>query len=377
MGDWTISTMEEAEDLVQGCCFMGTGGGGRPDMGIDLLRRALDKGQTMRLADPSDLPDNAWICTGAFVGSIAPPSQELLDMRESLGLERRVEHEIVEAVKELESFLGIRVGAIAACELGGLNTPAPISAAAALGIPAVDGDYAGRAIPASVHLRISIDGKPIWPRVFCDFAGNITIIKEASSHAMMERIQKHLSMTTIGLFGGAGHVLDGQQMKRLINPGSISRCLKIGRLLRESRGKGSEMPFHVAREIGGWVLFKGVVEEKPWESKLGYMFGHFEMSGQGEYSGHRFKVWFQNENMISWLDGKPYVTCPDILSAIDLDTGMPPTNDGIKPGDHLAIIGLKAVEGYREPEGLKVLGPRFFGFDIPYRPIEEIMAPGE
>jgi len=353
---------------------MGTGGGGRGDLGLDLLKRTLQKGQDIRLVDPSDLPDDAWTCTGAFVGSIAPPPKEILDKRESLGLERRVKHEIVEAVRELESFLKIKIGAIVACELGGLNTPAPISAAAALGIPAVDGDYAGRAIPASVQLRISIDGKPIWPRFFCDFAGNITIIKQASSHAMMERIQKYLSMTTIGLIGGAGHLLNGAEMKRLVNPATISRCLKIGRLLREAREKGDDMPFHVAREIGGWVLFKGVVEERPWESKEGYMFGHFEMSGQGEFSGHRFRIWFQNENMISWLDGRPYVTCPDIISAINLGTGMPPTNDAIKPGDHLAIIGLKGVEIYRQPDGLNVLGPAFFGFDIPYRPIEEIMA---
>jgi DUF917 family protein len=125
----------------------------------------------------------------------------MLALKERLGLERKVEHEIVQAVKELESYVGIRIAAMAACELGGLNTPAPISAAAALGIPAVDGDYAGRAIPASVHLKISIAGKDIWPRAFCDFAGNITVIKQASSHAMMERIQKYLSMTTIGLIG--------------------------------------------------------------------------------------------------------------------------------------------------------------------------------
>jgi len=374
MSDWTISTTEEAEDLVCGCCFMGTGGGGRLDMGLDLLKAALSKGQTITLTAPSDLPDDAWICTGAFVGSIAPPSQEILDMKEHLGLERRVEHEIVQAVRELESFLAIKIRAIAACELGGLNTPAPISAAAALGIPAVDGDYVGRAIPTSLQLKISIDGKPIWPRAFCDFAGNITVIKQASSHAMMERIQKHLSMTTIGLIGGAGHVLNGGEMKRLINHGSISRCLDIGRLLREARQKGDEAPAYVAKELDGWVLFTGVVEEKPWESKQGYMFGHFEMSGVGGFSGHRFKVWFQNENMISWLDGNPYVTCPDPLCVIDLDTGMPPTNDEIKPGNRLAIIGLKAVKFYRQPKGLKVLSPAFFGFDIPYRRIEEIMA---
>lgn len=374
MIDWKISSIEEAEDLVHGCCFMGTGGGGGPKIGLDLLRKTLEEGQEIKLTDPGNLPDDAWICTGAFVGSIAPPSEEMMALKEKLGLYRQVEHEIVRAVKELESYVGIRISAIAACELGGLNTPAPISAAVALGIPALDGDYAGRAIPASVHLKISIAGKNIWPRAFCDLAGNTVLIKQASSHAMMERIQKYLSMTTIGLIGGAGHLLKGKEMKRLINHGSISRCCRIGRLLREVRHSEADTAAFIAEQLDGWVLFKGVVEEKPWESKDGYMIGHYTMKGMDDFSGHRFKVWFQNENMITWRDEKPYVTCPDIISVIDLNTGLPPTNDMIKPGDRLAIIGLKAVEFYRQPAGLKVLGPAYFGFDIPYRPIEEIVA---
>ncbi len=374
MSDWKISSIEEAEDLVHGCCFMGTGGGGDPKLGLDFLRKALEEKQEIKLMDPGNRPDDAWICTGAFVGSIAPPSEEMMALKDKLGLEKQVEQEIVQAVKELESYVNIRISAIAACELGGLNTPAPISAAAALGLPALDGDYAGRAIPASVHINISIVGEKIWPRAFCDFAGNTVVIKQASSHAMMERIQKHLSMTTIGLIGGAGHLLNGKETKRLINHGTISRCCRIGRMLREARHSNTETAAFMAKQLDGWVLFKGVVEEKPWESKQGYMIGHYKMKGVDDFSGHQFKVWFQNENMISWLDGKPYVTCPDIISAIDLKTGLPPTNDTIKPGDRLAVIGLKAMEFYRQPAGLKVLGPPYFGFDIPYRPIEEIMA---
>ena len=374
MTEWKIRSMEDAQDLVYGCCFMGTGGGGGPDLGLDFLRQALDKGREMKLTDPNDLPDDAWICTGAYVGSIAPPSAEMLALKDRLGLERKVEHEIVEAVREFESYTGVRIAAIAACELGGLNTPAPISAAAALGIPAVDGDYAGRAIPGSVHLKISIAGKEIWPRAFCDFAGNTTVIKRASSHAMMERMQKYLSMTTVGLIGGAGHLLNGIEMKRLINRGSISRCLRIGQLLRAAKEQGKQMAAFLARELGGWVLFQGVVEKKTWESKQGYMIGQYQMAGTEEFRGQSFRVWFQNENMISWLNGKPHVTCPDILSVLNLETGLPPTNDKIDSGDRLAVLGLPALEFYRQPAALQVLGPEYFGFDIPYRPIEFLVS---
>jgi len=355
---------------------MGTGGGGPAESGLALLKATLEAGHPIRVIDPADLADEAWVCTGAFVGSIAPASEEMLGLREKLGLGRRVEHEIVEAVRELESYTGLKIGGLAACELGGLNTPAPISAAAALGIPMVDGDYAGgRAIPGSVHLKLSIDGQKIWPRAFCDPSGNVVVIKEAVNNAMMERIQKQLSIAALDMIGGAGHLLDGREVKRLINPGSISRCLEIGRLLRQAREEGLDPAEHLTRALGGWVLFRGRVEEKPWESKLGYMIGHFEMSGLDDYRGQRFKVWFQNENMISWLNGETYVTCPDPISVIDLATGYSTTNDAIQPGDRLAVVGLKAAEYYRQPAGLKVLGPGYFGFDIPYRPIESLVKP--
>ena len=94
----------------------------------------------------------------------------------------------------------------------------------------------------------------------------------------------------------------------------------------------------------------------------------------GEFDGHRFKGWFQNENMVSWLDDSPHVTCPDPICVINLDTGMVPTNDMIEAGDRLVVIGLEGLEVYRQPDGLKVVSPSFFGFDIPYQPIEEIMG---
>jgi len=50
------------------------------------------------------------------------------------------------------------------------------------------------------------------------------------------------------MIGGAGHVLNGGEVKRLINHGSISRCLDIARLLREARQKGDEAPAYAAKE---------------------------------------------------------------------------------------------------------------------------------
>jgi len=371
MSEIVLKSEEEVEDLVRGCSFMGTGGGGRPQDGLRLLKKSFQQGKKIRLISPTDIPDDAWICTGAYVGSIAPRTPEEEEKIKSLGLKELIEREIVQAAKELEAYAGVKIEAIAAIELGGLNTPAPIDAAANFGLPSIDGDFAGRAVPETIQFRFSMAGMKIWPRVFCDYSGNITIIKEAITSPMMERIQKHVAMASFGLVGAAGHLMRGSVMKQYINPRSISRCLSIGGVIRRAKAEKEGFARKVAESIGGWVLFQGQVTRKVWESEGGYMFGEFDLDGEGNFKGQTFRVWFKNENHISWLNEKPFVTSPDLISVIDLQSGDAPTNTDIQEGDHLGVIGLKATGGYRTEKGLEVLGPSHFGFDMKYVPIEE------
>jgi DUF917 family protein len=370
----SLDSAEELEDLVRGCAFMGTGGGGSPEKGLKLLRRTVAEGKKIRLIHPGEVPDDAWICTGAYVGSIAPRTPEDLQIIERLGLTRRVKREIVRAVQELEEYAGLSIHAIAPTELGGLNTPAPLDAAAILEIPSIDGDFGGRALPESTQFRFSLAGMKIWPRVFCDFAGDITIIKEAATSPMMERIQKHVSMSSLGLVGAAGHLMRGKEMKEVILPGTVSRCISIGAAIRRARGEKEGLTGRVAEAVDGWVLFQGRVSEKTWESLEGYMIGHIELTGEGPFQGQTFRIWFKNEYHVSWLNQEPFVTSPDIISVLNLDSEEVPTNTDIDQGDRLGVIGSGAAEGYRTKKGLEVLGPSHFGFALEYVPIEQRIA---
>lgn len=361
---------EQMEDLIRGCAFMATGGGGSPLAGRTLLEDCFAEGKEIKLVLPEDVADDALICTGSYVGSIAPITTEQSEMLNKLGMKRRVRREIVEAVKELEAYSNRRISAIAPCELGALNTTCALDAAANLNILAVDGDFAGRALPETIQFRFCIKGMDIWPRIMCDYAGNKTIIKEAVSPAMMERIQKHLAMSSSGLVGAAGHLMTGREMKRVIIPGTISRCIVIGETIRKARSQKEGFLNVVAEALGGWVLFSGKVIRKTWQDKEGYMVGDLELEGEAGFQSRSFNVWFKNEYHISWLDQKPFVTSPDIISVINLESGEVPTNTDIKTGDRLGIIGLKAAEGYRSEDALKVLSPGYFGFEMNYSPIE-------
>jgi len=38
------------------------------------------------------------------------------------------------------------------------------------------------------------------------------------------------------------------------------------------------------------------------------------------------------------------------------------------------VVGVRAEDIWRTEKGLKLLGPRHFGYNIPYKPIEEIVG---
>lgn len=71
---------------------------------------------------------------------------------------------------------------------------------------------------------------------------------------------------------------------------------------------------------------------------------------------------------MSWLDGEPYVTVPDLICVFNLDEGMPQINPDAEIGEHAAVVALPAPEEWTTPRGLEVFGPRSFGFDVDYKP---------
>jgi DUF917 family protein len=143
--------------------------------------------------------------------------------------------------------------------------------------------------------------------------------------------------------------------------------------LRQAREAGSDPINAALAATGGWRLFEGTVTGKDWEDRGGYMYGTVHIRGTGDYRGHTLDVWFKNENHVSWLDGEPWVCSPDLVTLAYPD-GEGTTNTLIKEGDEIVAVGIKGLESFRTEFGLdQAAGPRYFGFDIDYLPIEELM----
>jgi DUF917 family protein len=254
-------------------------------------------------------------------------------------------------------------------ELGGANTPGPLSAALELGVIAVDGDYGGRAVPEIAQCSATFFGHPLVPIASVDKWGNKTMVYEAVNASMAERLGKMLAMAAFGNTAIAFSSLSAKEMKKGVVPGTISEALGIGEAIRTARERGVNAPGAILKHTRGKKLFDGVVSHKEWQVKDGYYDGFHIFTGEGEFAGHTFKTWFRNETHISWLDGKPHVTTPDFVAQVRSHDGQPLLNNEVQVGDRMTIIGLPSRPFHLQPHVLPALSPRHYGFDMDYMPV--------
>jgi hypothetical protein len=376
-----LANNADIADFIRGLTLLGTGGGGRPEAGFAALQPLVTHGQRVTWRAVEDIADDAHVCALSGVGSIAPVPPLSVEERLALGYPAtpHSDQPMVRALRALEEATGRRVSAVFPIELGAGNTPTPIAAAAALGLDVIDGDCCGRAIPEMSQSSVARLGMPMLPAVFADPWGSVIVVREVESPALLERIGKLLSLATKlpdmrAQCARAAFLMTGAEMKRAIVPGGMTRALQLGRAIDAAVQKGFCAGEAAAAALGGWVLFRGTVTSKVWESREGFMFGTTIIAGEGEDAGDTLELWFKNENHIARRNGVPWITSPDLLMLLHPETGEAWTNTQLPGGVRVAVIGAAADAASREDSALRLLGPAHYGHDIAYRAIEQVVA---
>jgi DUF917 family protein len=368
-----ITTTTDIDDFLRGANFMSASGGGDPVVEREQLHADLAAGRAVGFVPLSELPPDGVTFSVCYSGSIAPESfTDPEERAQELGGGKVHDLPFVEAVRLLEEVLHVRCAGLVSVELGGINTGAILSAAARLGLPLVDGDYAGRAIPELHATAPHVYGAQVLPFACVDHFGNEVIIRSAPSNAWAERISKHLALASLGMIACAFAPLAVPTVGEIYVPGTMTECLELGRAIREAREGGADPVAAAARALDGWVLFRGVVSAREW-ANTGYMDGAHELAGTGEFAGRTLRVWFRNENHVSWLDGEPWVASPDLIEFCDPATGDPLVNTYLELGQEIAVVGRRRREQFDSEAGLAALGPRHFGFDLDFRGIETLV----
>ncbi|MEL9929720.1 MAG: DUF917 domain-containing protein [Desulfurococcus sp.] len=361
---WSITSIDDAEKLVLGATILGTGGGGDPREGFSMLKNVLEEGKRIDVITLEELPEDSLIVVPYYVGSTAPG----LKPRKKI----RIADAIGRAFETIEKELGARVGAVIASELGGANTPVALSIAARLRIPAIDGDLLGRAAPELHQCTVHIFNIPMYPSAVVSETGNIVVIKEYADIDDYEAIARYLSVLSGRFVAVVDTPMKKSDAEKAVVRGTLSKSLRLGDAVLKAKAGGRDPVREIARVLEGWVVFRGVVESYKWRNEGGFLKGEAIVKGLNRYKGRILKSWIMNEHIMVWLDEKPLVMPPDLFMLI-ADDGTPVTNTELREGMVVSGVAAKAPAVWRTQRGLELFGPRHFGFDYDYIPVEELI----
>ena len=156
--------------------------------------------------------------------------------------------------------------------------------------------------------------------------------------------------------------------------GTVSLAMKVGKAILDARDKRDDPVAAILKAANGYKLFEGKIGGCTREGMGAFVWGNAYIKGTGEWSGHTLRLWYKNENQITWIDEKPFVTCPDPFTFVDSKTGEGMSNFRAEQWENdrdVTLWGMKSAELWRTERGLKIYNPKHFGFDIECIPIEK------
>lgn len=350
---------ENLEDLAVGAAVLGTGGGGDPYIGKLMAIEAIRKHGPVQLIGVDELDDDALVVPSAMMGAPTVMVEKIPSGQE-----------IIHAFESLQEYLGRKIDATVSIEAGGLNSTTPFGVAAQMSIPLVDADGMGRAFPEIQMVTCTMGGVSATPMAVADEKGNSAILNTINNR-WTETFSRSITVDMGASAMIALYAMSGKQVKETMVPHTITLAETIGRAIREARAKHTNPVKAVLDLTHGYEIFKAKIADVERRTVAGFARGEATFIGIDEYEGSQMVLHFQNEHLVAIQDGEIVVSVPDLITVLDIETGEPITTEGLRYGFRVVVLGMPCTEKWRTPAGLELVGPRYFGYDIDFVPVEQ------
>ena len=361
-------TLKDTLPIAIGAGILGTGGGGSTYISrIRLEKELRERGTPVRVIQVDDVPDEALVCA---VGGMGAPT---------VGNEKLpAGNEIKTGIRALEDNLRQEIYAIVIGEIGGGNALGPMITALQCGLPVVDGDGMGRAFPELQMDTFMIDGVAPAPFALADAHGNVAIFRRIGSAKVAEDFARSLTIEMGGSAGLVMPVMTGAEMKASIIRDTLSLAKRIGLAALDCRERSIEPAETVADMCHGSVIFRGKIIDVERRTLQGFARGKLKIASFSgvdlppDSSGRArgvLEIDFQNENLIARIGGEVVCTVPDLICIISLEDGEPIGTESLRYGLRVAVLALPAPRELKTVRALEVVGPRAFGYDLPFTPL--------
>jgi DUF917 family protein len=229
----------------------------------------------------------------------------------------------------------------------------------------------GRAFPEIQMIVATMHGVKATPMTLADEKGNSAVI-DTIDNAWTERLARTLTVDFGATAMIALYPLTGKQLKAgAFVPGTISLAEELGRLVRETRAAHGDPIEAIVERLGGRRLFAGKIADVARRTEAGWAKAEARIEGIGADSGSTLVLQTQNEHLVAIRDGEVVCSVPDLIVVLDAETGGPITTEELRYGFRVVVIGAPCVPDWRTEAGLEIVGPRYFGYDVDYVPVEE------
>ncbi|MBE9039453.1 DUF917 domain-containing protein [Oscillatoriales cyanobacterium LEGE 11467] len=386
-------TKEQILNICYGATFLGSGGGGpfttgdhligslqttQGPLGLSkivtsLIDKSLADGATVTVNTVDEVDDaNGLTVMVAFMGS--PDAMLKLDSIEPA----------IAAFDKLQEQLGQTIGYVIPVEVGGLNSIAPILVAAEKGIPVIDADGAGRAVPSLTMTTFAAAEVSPNPTVLANSPtyGTSAFVKTAAEAEAFAR-------PVLSVFGEeAGLAMWAMDKDTLDGAVPIRDTLQLaedlGAILTSSSGQSTEVVIRTLvtkltdSGLTAGEIFSGEVQTPETKTQGGFDFSTVTLRATDDT-----EVWIyvQNENLIVWnpQTTESMITAPDSICYLYVDdvsgSILPFSNADIEPmgivGKTVYLIGITARPALSQSLTIvnsfkKSLAD--LGFRVPYSP---------
>jgi DUF917 family protein len=297
---------------VYGGTFLGGGGGGWIEEGIEVANMAVSIG-TPRLVNISELPSDSYVCTASLVGAPANPDRCVKPI------------DYITALKNLTNNIGVNLSGIISNENGAVATVNGWIQSAVLGIPVVDAPSNGRAHPTGVMGSMMLNKEKNYISYQSAVGGNkskgkyIEAFAKGSintTSAVIRQVSEHAG----GFVAVARNPVPASYVQKNGAVGAIKQAIKIGEaFLNKSKDGAMAMIEAIVNEAQGEIIDKGILSSKILKMSKGFDVG--ELRIKNESREYIIDVW--NEYMILESKGERLATFPDLIMLMDMDTGRP------------------------------------------------------
>ncbi|SNR65512.1 hypothetical protein SAMN06265360_11388 [Haloechinothrix alba] len=350
----------ELADLAVGCTVLAGGGGGDPRVGLMMAINAVQRHGPVSVIQLDDVADSDTVFAAGMIGAPTVMMEKIAN-----GGEGRVIQDT------LQARLGTRISAMMPLEMGGINGVLPVAWAVNAGLPLVDGDLMGRAFPELQMCTPHLHDIPSRPSVLVDERSQ-AITFDTAGNVWLERLMRN-TVSVLGGCASAGlYPMSGAVARGPVIRGTVSTAVRIGRAIRTAGAS----PFEALdAEAEVYPLITGKVIDVERNTAGGFVRGSVVIEGTEADSGRLVRVEFQNENLVALEDGEPIATVPDIITLLDRHTAHGIVTEHIRYGQRVVLSVFRGPTQWRSEAGLRVVGPRAFGYDVEFKPVEERHAP--